>query len=70
MKQCCQTLQWSKYVSEHFKVVQYNLYGDEEVIDLDGEVLTEKTAAEKWGIMFTPTWLFLPVRRRRQCRCQ
>ena len=50
-----------KYVSEHFKVVQYNLYGDEEVIDLDGEVLTEKTAAEKWGIMFTPTWLFLPV---------
>ncbi len=50
-----------KYVSEHFKVVQYNLYGDEEVIDLDGEVLTEKTAAEKWGIMFTPTWLFLPL---------
>jgi thioredoxin-related protein len=49
-----------KYLSDHFKVVQYNLYGDEEVIDLDGEVLTEKTAAEKWGIMFTPTWLFLP----------
>ncbi len=49
-----------KYVSEHFKVVQYNLYGDEEVIDLDGEVLTEKTAAVKWGIMFTPTWLYLP----------
>lgn len=48
------------YVSEHFKVVQYNLYGDEEVIDLDGEVLTEKTAAVKWGIMFTPTWLFMP----------
>src|SRR3546814_4594633 len=39
---------------------QYNLYGDEEVTDLDGEVLTEKTAARKWGIAFTPTILFLP----------
>src|SRR3546814_6942405 len=41
-------------------MVQYNLYGDEEVTDLDGEVLTEKTAARKWGIAFTPTILFLP----------
>ena len=41
-------------------MVQYNLFGDEEVVDLDGEVLTEKTAAAKWNIMFTPTWLFLP----------
>lgn len=49
-----------RYISEHYKVVQYNLYGDEEVIDLDGDVLTEKTAAAKWGIMFTPTWLFMP----------
>ena len=31
------------------------------MIDLDGEALTEKTAAERWGILFTPTWLFLPV---------
>lgn len=48
------------YIKANFKVVQYNLYGDEEVIDLDGEVLTEKTAARKWGISFTPTILFLP----------
>lgn len=48
------------YIRDNYKVVQYNLYGDEEVTDLDGEVLTEKAAAEKWGIMFTPTWLFLP----------
>jgi len=48
------------YLQEHFVVVQYNLYGDEEVIDLDGEVLTEKTAASKWGILFTPNWFFLP----------
>ena len=48
------------YLNEHFVVVQFNLWGDEEVTDLDGEVLTEKTAAEKWGVMFTPTWVFLP----------
>ncbi|TCD11955.1 thioredoxin family protein [Oricola cellulosilytica] len=50
----------AKYVSDNFMVVQYNLHGDEEVIDLDGEVLTEKTAARKWRLLFTPTILFLP----------
>ncbi|MBX2838533.1 MAG: thioredoxin family protein [Gammaproteobacteria bacterium] len=48
------------YVKEHYIVVQYNLYGDEEVTDLDGEVLTEKKISEKWDIRFTPTWIFLP----------
>jgi len=48
------------YIQANYKMVQYNLYGDEEVTDLDGEVLTEKTAARKWGIAFTPTILFLP----------
>ena len=48
------------YVKENFNVVQMNLFGSEEVTDLDGEVLTEKDAAVKWGIMFTPTVLFLP----------
>src|SRR3546814_16366153 len=54
---------WSSDVCSsdlNYKMVQYNLYGDEEVTDLDGEVLTEKTAARKWGIAFTPTILFLP----------
>jgi thioredoxin-related protein len=50
----------SDYIKENFKVVQYNMFGDEEVIDLDGEVLSEKTAARKWGYVFTPTLVFLP----------
>ena len=50
----------SDYIAEHFVVVQYNLFGDEDVTDLDGEVLTERDAASKWGVMFTPTILFLP----------
>lgn len=50
----------SDYIKANFKVVQYNMFGDEEVTDLDGEVLTEKTAARKWGYVFTPTMVFLP----------
>jgi len=48
------------FIKAHFMVVQYNMFGDEEVVDLDGEQLTEKTAARKWGFVFTPTILFLP----------
>lgn len=48
------------YIRDNFMIVQYNLYGDEEVTDLDGETLTEKTAARKWRIVFTPTIVFLP----------
>ena len=48
------------FIKANFNVVQYNMFGDEEVTDLDGEVLTEKTAARKWGYVFTPTIVFLP----------
>ncbi|MFV2092905.1 MAG: SoxW family protein, partial [Hyphomicrobiales bacterium] len=50
----------SAFIKANFKVVQYNMFGDEEVTDLDGEILTEKTAARKWGYIFTPTIVFLP----------
>jgi hypothetical protein len=41
-------------------VVQYNMFGDEEVTDLDGESLTEKQAMRKWCVVFTPTMIFMP----------
>ncbi|MBY6134962.1 thioredoxin family protein [Nocardioides marinus] len=50
----------SKYIAENFFVVQLNLHGDIEVTDFDGEVLAEKDMARKWGLLFTPTILFLP----------
>ncbi|MFD1341886.1 SoxW family protein [Litorisediminicola beolgyonensis] len=50
----------SDYIEENYFVVQMNLHGDTEVTDLDGEALSEKAAARKWGILFTPTILFLP----------
>lgn len=48
------------YIKANFKVVQYNMFGDEEVTDLDGEALSEKKAIRKWGLVFTPTIVFLP----------
>ncbi len=45
---------------DHFFVVQLNLFGDVEVTDFDGTVLPEKEMALRWGVMFTPTSIFLP----------
>jgi thioredoxin-related protein len=50
----------AKYITDNFMVVQYNMFGDEEVIDTDGQTLTEKKAVRKWGLAFTPTIIFLP----------
>ncbi|SDO45956.1 Thioredoxin-related protein [Lutimaribacter pacificus] len=50
----------SSYIGENFFVVQINLHGDTEMVDTDGEALSEKAAARKWGILFTPTVIFLP----------
>lgn len=50
----------ASYIRENFFVVQMNLHGDVEVTDFDGEVLSEKQAVGKWGLLFTPSILFLP----------
>lgn len=42
-----------------FDVVSINLWGDREVVDLQGEELTEKQFSESMKVMFTPTLLFL-----------
>ncbi|MCI2398112.1 thioredoxin family protein [Aliiroseovarius subalbicans] len=48
-------------LEDHYFVVQVNLFGDVEVTDFDGETLSEKDMAMKWGIMFTPTMMFFPA---------
>lgn len=48
------------YITDNFFVVQLNLHGDIEVTDFDGQTLSEKALARRWGIMFTPTILFMP----------
>lgn len=47
-------------IRDHYFVVQMNLFGDVEVTDFDGTILSEKEMAMRWGVMFTPTLIFLP----------
>ena len=56
----------ASYISDNFFVVQINLYGDLEIADFDGEVLSEKAAARKWGVLF-PHDSFHARRGRRGC---
>jgi thioredoxin-related protein len=48
------------YITENFMVVQFNMFGDEEIVDIDGETMTEREAIRRWAVTFTPTVIFLP----------
>lgn len=47
-----------EFVSENFDILQLNIVGARQVTDFDGEVLSEKKLAQKWGVRFTPTTNF------------
>lgn len=47
------------YVRDNFRILQLDLWGAREVTDFDGKVLSERALAERWGIIFTPTVVFL-----------
>jgi thioredoxin-related protein len=51
-----------------FQVIAINIWGDNEVTDLDGEIISEKQLAEKLKVMYTPTLLFLDEDGRRALR--
>jgi len=42
-----------------FDVIEFNMWGDREVVSVGGEIYTEKLFAEALGVQFTPTVLFL-----------
>jgi len=50
----------TKLIEDNYFVVQMNLFGDEDVTDFDGTTLPEKKMASRWGVVFTPTMLFMP----------
>ena len=50
----------NRMLNKDFFFVQINMFGDVDVTDFDGQVLSEKKMVMKWGVMFTPTVLFLP----------
>ena len=47
-------------LTNDFYVIQLNMFGDVDVTDFDGIVLSEKEMIRRWGLMFTPTMMFLP----------
>lgn len=48
-----------KFIQGNFEILQLNVLGSRKVIDVDGEELTEKALASKYGVRFTPTIQFL-----------
>jgi thioredoxin-related protein len=48
------------FVSTHFDILQLNIIGSRLVSDFDGEELSEKDLAGKYGVRFTPTIQFFP----------
>lgn len=47
-------------LEEDYFVVQLNMFGDLDVTDFDGTTLPEKEMVSRWGLLFTPTMMFLP----------
>lgn len=43
---------------EHLDVVELNMWGDREVVTVDGQAFTEKAFAAALGVQFTPTLIF------------
>ncbi len=56
------------YTQQHFDVVSINTWGDQEVVDMDGEVLGEKELAQRKRIKFTPSIIFYTGDRREALR--
>ena len=50
----------AEFVRANFDILQLNLIGARKVTDFDGEELSEKQLAAKYGIRFTPTIQFFP----------
>lgn len=47
------------FVKSNFTILQLNIIGSKIVTDFDGEELSERELAQKWGVKFTPTIQFL-----------
>ena len=50
------------FIKDKFELLQLNIVGAREVMDFDGERLTEKAFARKYGVRATPTFQFFPER--------
>ena len=48
------------FIKDRFEILQLNIIGSREVTDFDGQKLSEKRFAEKYGVRYTPTFQFFP----------
>jgi thioredoxin-related protein len=48
------------FIRDHFEILQLNIIGSREVTDFDGQKLSEKALAQKYGVRYTPTIQFFP----------
>jgi len=50
----------ARMLREDFFVVQMNLFGNIPVTDFDGVEMDERDMMTRWGVVFTPTLIFMP----------
>lgn len=50
----------ARMLRDDFMVVQMNLFGNVPVTDFDGTEMDERDMMRRWGVVFTPTMIFLP----------
>ena len=50
----------ANFIKERFEILQLNIIGSREVTDFDGEKLTEKAFAQKYGVRGVPVFQFFP----------
>jgi thioredoxin-related protein len=50
----------ANYIQQRFELLQLNIIGAREVTDFDGEKLTEKKFAQKYGVRGVPVFQFFP----------
>jgi len=48
------------YAKDNFAILQLDIWGDRKVTDFDGEEMSERELARRWGVSFTPTLNFFP----------
>ncbi len=48
------------YIQQRFEILQLNIVGSRDVVDFDGEKLSEKAFARKYGVRYAPTFQFFP----------
>lgn len=49
------------FLQANFVILQLNLQGSRAVVDFDGEELEERALARKYGVRYSPTFMFLPA---------